>query len=80
MKKMLLFGAVVSFYCTSCATIFDGKITNCQRDKPSAGQHVRKIKPVAFAFDVLFFPGLIIDFSNCSIYKPCRVSPSISRR
>jgi hypothetical protein len=75
MKKILLLYLAVTLLCSSCATLFGGKITNCQRAKPLRDQPSRKLRPVAFAFDVLFFPALIVDFTNCKIYKPCDADP-----
>lgn len=58
---------------TSCATIFGGKISDCQRTKPAAGKPARKIRPVALVLDVC--TGLVwvaVDFATGAIYAPCK--------
>ncbi|MGQ8335747.1 hypothetical protein ACUNWD_04295 [Sunxiuqinia sp. A32] len=56
----------------SCATVFGGKISSCQRTKPSEGEPTRPIRAVALIADVLFFwPGAVVDFATGAIYKPC---------
>jgi hypothetical protein len=74
MKKFLtaslLFLSIVSM--TSCATIFGGVRDNCQVNRPGYGQPPRHIRPVAFIGDLIVFPGLIVDFADCAIYKPCK--------
>lgn len=70
MKKLL----VLALACTmlaSCGTVFGGKITECQKHKPTDGTK-RKIRPAALVGD-LFTGGLwlIIDFVDGGIYKPC---------
>ncbi len=71
MKTILILGLATTLFCSSCATIFGGKLTVCQRERKSHNQPAKKIRPVAFAFDALFFPALIYDFANGAIYKPC---------
>jgi len=70
MKTIFILCIAASLFCSSCATVFGGQVTNYQREKIKPSQPSKKIRPVAFAFDALFFPALIVDFSNCSIYKP----------
>ncbi len=56
----------------SCATIFGGKVGDCQKKEPTPMQVKRKIRPVAFIADLcLFPPSLIVDFATAAIYKPC---------
>lgn len=52
----------------SCATVFGGKVTSCQKEK-----HDRQIRPVALVLDILLCPivCLPIDFATHAIYKPC---------
>jgi hypothetical protein len=55
----------------SCATVFGGQVNSYQRTKPVPGQQQRPVRVGAFIADVLlFWPGLIIDFATCAIYKP----------
>lgn len=63
--------------CTSCATVFNGKVTDCQRTKPQPTQPKRQIKKGALIVDVfvLGIIPLIIDFATCSIYKDCTPPP-----
>jgi hypothetical protein len=70
MKAIITLCIVTSVLFSSCATVFGGQVTNYQRERVKPDQPSRKIRAVAFAFDVLFFPALIYDFSDCAIYKP----------
>lgn len=57
---------------SSCATVFGGAVSDCQRTKPAAGQPARAIRGGALVADILlFWPGAIIDFATGAIYKPC---------
>jgi len=58
---------------SSCATVFGGKVSDCQRTKPGPGDPERPVRVAALIADiVLFWPGLIIDFATGAIYKPCK--------
>ena len=82
MKKVLIKSTALFFIVSSlssCATLFGGQIGSCQRTKPVAGQPSRQIRGVALVLDILiFWPGLILDFANGSIYKPCPNKPEVS--
>lgn len=66
--SMLLMTASLS----SCATVFGGKITQCQKTTPAAGQPQRQVRVGALVADILlFWPGAIVDFATGAIYKPC---------
>ena len=57
---------------TSCATVFGGKVSDCQRTKPAAGEPSRKVRVGALIANILLFtPGLIVDFATGAAYKPC---------
>lgn len=57
---------------SSCATVFGGAVSECQRIKPAAGQPAREVRAGALIADVLlFWPGAIVDFATGAIYKPC---------
>jgi predicted small secreted protein len=75
MKKTILnFIAItiITMSLTSCATVFGGKVSDCQRTKPVAGEPSRKVRAGALIANiVLFWPGLIVDFATGAIYKPC---------
>lgn len=75
MKKLILNCiaiAIISTSLTSCATVFGGKVSDCQRTKPTAGEPARKVRAGALIANiVLFWPGLIVDFATGAIYKPC---------
>jgi len=75
MKKTLLrISAIVliAFSLSSCATVFGGRVSECQRTKPAAGQPTRPIRAGALVADILlFWPGTIVDFATGAIYKPC---------
>jgi len=65
---MLLIVATLS----SCATVFGGKVSTCQKTKPATGQPAREVRVGALVADILLFtPGLIVDFATGAIYKPC---------
>jgi hypothetical protein len=56
----------------SCATVFGGPVSACQRTKPAVGQPQRAIRGGALVLDILlFWPGAIVDFATGAIYKPC---------
>ncbi|HCI55093.1 MAG TPA: hypothetical protein PK910_06480 [Bacteroidales bacterium] len=75
MKKSLLqITAVILIAASlsSCATIFGGTVSNCQRTKPPSGQPARQIRVGALVADILlFWPSAIVDFATGAIYKPC---------
>lgn len=57
---------------SSCATVFGGKVSECQRTKPATGEPSRAIRGGALVADILlFWPGAIVDFATGAIYKPC---------
>jgi hypothetical protein len=56
----------------SCAIIFCGPASTCQRTKPAVGQPAREVHVGALIADILiFWPALIVDFATSAIYKPC---------
>lgn len=64
--------ALIAASLSSCATVFGGRVSECQRTKPAAGQPTRKIRAVALIADVLlFWPGAVVDFATGAIYQPC---------
>ncbi len=76
MKKRLVKFAAICFVALtmlpSCATVFGGKISSCQRTKPAASEPARQVRAVALVADILlFWPGAIVDFATGAIYKPC---------
>ncbi len=65
----LLFAVIVL---PSCATIFCGPVSACQRTKPNVGEPQRAVRVGALVLDIiLFWPGAIVDFATAAIYKPC---------
>ena len=73
-KRILNVLAVVLIAATlsSCATVFGGAVSSCQKTKPAVGQPSRSVRAVALVADiVLFWPGVIVDFATGAIYKPC---------
>jgi hypothetical protein len=73
-KSIIKFSAIVLIAITlsSCATVFGGTVSECQRTKPAVGQPTRPIRAGALIADiVLFWPGTIVDFATGAIYKPC---------
>lgn len=75
MKKAISLILLSTLFLSSCATVFGGRITECQRHKPKEVNKKRKIRPTAFVFDILigYGIGLAIDFANGAIYKPCEI-------
>jgi hypothetical protein len=74
MKKSLtksIFAFAILASMSSCATVFGGRVTEYQRNKPLAGQPHREIRAGALIADViLFWPGAIVDFATGAIYRP----------
>nr|WP_319572039.1 hypothetical protein [uncultured Draconibacterium sp.] len=73
-KKIFNVLAVVMIAITmsSCATVFGGEVSECQRTKPEEGEPSREVRGGALVADILlFWPGAIIDFATGAIYKPC---------
>jgi hypothetical protein len=65
---MLMAACILS---SSCATVFGGSVNSYQRTKPAPGQPQRRIRAGALIADILlFWPGAIVDFATCAIYKP----------
>jgi len=72
MKKATIVLLALSMAFTSCATVFGGKVSECQRTKPAQGAPSRQVRAGAMIADILLFaPGLIVDFATHAIYKPC---------
>ena len=62
---------LVTVSMSSCATVFEGKVTQYQKTKPAPGQPQREIRVGALVADILlFWPGAAIDFATGAIYKP----------
>jgi len=73
-KTVMKFTAIVLIAASlsSCATLFCGPVSECQKTKPVAGEPARDVRVGALILDiVLFWPGLIVDFATNAIYKPC---------
>jgi len=63
---------IIAASLSSCATVFGGAVSSCQKTKPAAGQPARSVRGVALVADILlFWPGAIVDFATGAIYKPC---------
>ncbi|RIJ46587.1 hypothetical protein D1614_18115 [Maribellus luteus] len=67
-----LFVFMLAVSLSSCATVFGGKVSTCQKTKPAAGEPARDVRVGALIADILlFWPGAIVDFATGAIYKPC---------
>jgi hypothetical protein len=57
----------------SCATVLCGRVSECQRTKPLAGQPSREVRAGYLILDLLCFgiPFTAVDFVTGAIYKPC---------
>jgi hypothetical protein len=63
---------VIAATLSSCATVFGGQVSTCQKTKPLAGQPARSVRGGALVADILlFWPGAVVDFATGAIYKPC---------
>lgn len=75
MKTTLLKLAAIAMFATSissCATVFGGRVSECQRTKPLPGQPAREVRVAALVANIiLFWPGAIVDFATGAAYKPC---------
>ncbi len=78
MKKVIVTSALSAMLMfSSCATVFSGRLTDHQKNKPLPGEPKREVKWELVATDViLFFPygliGLGVDFLTGAIYRPLR--------
>ncbi|MCK3686386.1 hypothetical protein [Maribellus sp. YY47] len=67
-----IFVFMIALSLSSCATVFGGKVSTCQKTKPAAGEPSRDMRVGALIADILlFWPGTIVDFATGAIYKPC---------
>ena len=70
MKNVVAIG-LIAVMMTSCATVFGGKVTAHQKTKPATGEQQREIRVGALIADILlFWPGIIVDFTTGAIYRP----------
>ncbi|MFI5163769.1 MAG: hypothetical protein ACHQHP_00820, partial [Bacteroidia bacterium] len=83
--RKLIFSSVLIIsilFLNSCATIFGGRITQCQKTKPAPGEPRRKIREGALIADI-FFGSIIcpipiaIDFLTKAIYRPCDAANTV---
>jgi hypothetical protein len=75
MKKIRIIGFffLMILSLNSCATILGGKVTTCQKTKPTTGQPQRDIRIGALIADVcLGVVWVAVDFGTGAIYKPCK--------
>lgn len=69
MKKLLTVFLAASLICSSCATVFQGKITECQKLQKANKTH-RQIRPGILVLDLLFgFIPAFIDIATGAIYE-----------
>jgi hypothetical protein len=63
---------LLTIYLSSCATVFGGRVSECQRTPTAKDQPKKEVRGAALILDVLLFPpGIFVDFSTGAIYKPC---------
>jgi len=71
MRKIIL-ASLLTLSLSSCATIFGGRVTECQKIKPHTGQPQRSVRVWPLIADIIFFfPSAAVDFATGAIYKPC---------
>ena len=69
MKKIAVILAMAAL--TSCGTIFGGKISSCQKTKPTDGTK-RAVRPVVLVADICTGAvWLVIDAVDGGLYVPC---------
>ena len=74
--KNLILALLVACTMQSCATVFGGHVNTYQRTRPLPGQQTRRLRVGAFIADILlFWPGTIVDFATCAIYRPTPAEP-----
>lgn len=74
--KNLTLALLILCVMQSCATVFGGHVNAYQRTKPLPGQQQRRLRVGAFIADLLlFWPGTIVDFATCAIYRPTPAEP-----
>jgi hypothetical protein len=78
MKKTKILAVILagSLLFQSCATVFGGKINDCQKHKPAHGEPKRQIRVVPFILDLGGLVWLVVDFATGAIYKPCPTPPA----
>lgn len=89
-KFIALIGMAFIMLCSSsCATMTGGRIGDCQKTKPKAGQPKRQVRTGKLVGDIVlgaccFGVGIpvfiIIDFSTSAIWKPCGDSLVIDQK
>lgn len=72
-KNLLILTLSASMLCSGCATVFGGKVSECQRTKPAPGKPKRAIRSGALIADILLGGPIwtAVDFITGAIYKPC---------
>jgi len=80
MKKLFKSSAIlliVAVFFSSCATIFNGSASVCQKTKPAAGQPARDVRVLPLILDCFCLPFLAVDFATGAIYEPCELNKPI---
>ena len=72
---MALAALTLSGSLSSCATVFGGRVTAHQQQKPQPGELTRQVRVGALIADILLFPlvSIPVDFATGAIYKPKQV-------
>jgi hypothetical protein len=71
--KLIVSAFLITVICSSCATVFGGRVSDCQKTKPLPGEKSRQLRPIPFVWQLVTgnIVGLAIDFTTGAIYKPC---------
>lgn len=72
--KKIIFGCVMfaALSLQGCATIWGGKISQCQKTKPAPGAAKRQVRVVPLVLDICTGGlWLVIDFADGAMYRPC---------
>ena len=71
--KFLIIACGVALTFSSCATMFGGKITECQKRTPQVGEPKREVRWGSVAANILLGcpECILVDLITGAIYKPC---------
>lgn len=72
-SKLFILGIGIALTFSSCATVFGGKVTTCQKTKPKVGEPQREIRWGSVAANLICGcpECILVDLMTGAIYKPC---------
>lgn len=71
--KSVLLCMVIALTFSSCATILGGKVSECQKRKPTGGEPKREVRWASVAANLVCAcpECIVVDICTKAIYKPC---------